>query len=95
MKTFVEVRADTSSHLQQFLKELIAFEHQKSYNVELDAFSLSVSKRFDQRMDQYEQKVHKNESTKAWIQGALTVTACLSVFLVWAKVRALKRKFLL
>jgi len=61
----------------------------------MDTFSLSVSRKFDERMDLYEQTVHRNAQLKNWTQIALTLTACFSVFLVWLKVKALKRKFLL
>jgi hypothetical protein len=54
------MRADVGKQLQEFLRELIKFEHYKSSTVELDTFSLSVSKKFDQRMDLYEEQVHRS-----------------------------------
>ena len=45
--TFQQIRGDVGKQLQEFLRELIKFEHQKSSTVELDTFSLSVAKKFD------------------------------------------------
>ncbi len=53
--SFQQIRGDVGKQLQEFLRELIKFEHQKSSTVELDTFSLSVAKKFDQRMDLYEE----------------------------------------
>jgi len=95
MEDFDRARRATGGQLQAFLRDLIAFENQKSFTVELDTFSLSVSRRFDERMDRYEAQVHKRAQTKTVVTGALTAVACLSVFAVWAKVRRLKRKLLI
>lgn len=65
-KDFEKARDDTGNLLQQFLRDLISFEHHKSYTVELDTFSLAVSKKFDDRMDQYEERVHRNAQTRKW-----------------------------
>ena len=43
MEDFQRVRSSTGNSLTLFLRELIAFENQKSFTVELDTFSLSVS----------------------------------------------------
>ena len=95
MDDFTKVRTAAGTQLQQFLRDLINFENQKSFSVELDTFSLSVSKRFDIRVDRYEEYVHNRAQKKNLITGALTVVACLAVFAVWAKVRRLKRKLLI
>ena len=88
-------RAETANKLQAFLKDLIKFEHHTSSAVELNSFSMQVSRRFDTRMDQYETKVHRNVQIRNWTQGALTLAACIAVFLVWTKVKSLKKKYLL
>lgn len=58
MAIFMGDRADTANKLQTFLRELIKFEHQTASAVELNSFSISVTRRFDARMDQYESRVH-------------------------------------
>ena len=46
-------------------------------------------------MDLYEETVHRAVAIKNYLQAFLTLTACVSVFLVWAKVKQLKRKLLM
>lgn len=60
MSGFTKVREESGNLLQQFLRDLISFEHHKSYSVDLDTFSLSVSRKFDERMDLYEESIHKS-----------------------------------
>jgi hypothetical protein len=51
MEDFSRARGSAGGALQAFIKDLIAFENSKSFGVELDTFSLAVSRRFDYRMD--------------------------------------------
>ena len=46
-------------------------------------------------MDRYEAQVHARAQSKTLVTGVLTGVACVTVFAVWAKVRRLKRKFLI
>jgi hypothetical protein len=77
------------------LRALIAFEKKGGFQVDMDTFSMAISNKFDQRMDLYEEAVLARVKQRNLTQGILTGVACLSVFLVWWKVRSLKKKLLL
>eukprot|EP00347_Sterkiella_histriomuscorum_P002804 403366740 len=71
--------------LESFLIEFIRSYTTSSLDINIDAFSLALNKKFDLRMEQYQKKVQESVFSKNFNQTVLIIIACFSLFLVQVK----------
>ena len=88
-------QSEAENQLRNFLQILFKQHQSDSADFESDRFSLALNRKFDERMDRYLTKVQSSVSWKNTVQSVLTALACISVVLVWMKLRSLRKKFLI
>jgi len=87
----VELLKDFYSKLEDSQQEQSSTSSEQSLNY----FGKKVKAKYDSRVEDYQRKVQSKAFSKNVWNITLTVGAAISVFMVWSKIRRLKKQFIL